>query len=1136
MRKKILSTLLMGALVTASMSTFTSCKDYDDDINNLQTQIDALTPLKTVKTELQTEIANLKKQLEAKDAQLQESITKLQAAGEAQAKQITEKVTKLAADVSGLEARVKTAEEALSKVNKALEGKASKDELKELAGKVAAVESSLVEHLKQIKDLKAGLDDVKTAQEGLKADIDEQKAALEGYKTRLEALEKQGVSEADFKKIYDKIDEAKKALEDRLSKVEADLAKKSKEFSTEIAQLKADAKALSDRVDEVNKNVNVLNVLLPTELRSIVFAPDSYYYGVEATKIQTLKFDAYTLTDVAWNVKESKGYTEAGRYDKKPGSRVLAFVANYHMNPSTAVIDPATAKVNVLSGDKEYENTRAAADAGLSVASWKVENGMLQVNLDVTNPEKIKSVKDDQMVTVFATQVTLPGMTLNKDQNLAERTITSDYATLYAESISDLKLAHRAGDDVPFLNVESPHKSVLGGPDKDHKHHQLLMQHAFEAGVSGTYAPQDSVNYNDSLDLRKLVEVHYKNAKGVTRLMTAEELEANGMKYKFEITALYYGDNKTSESAHAAINPKDGYTFRPQMPEYDKAHVGKQQAYGATQARATIGRTPLVRVSLVDKDGKVLDYGYIRIKITEKKNPAEIVSDKHVDYQGPNYNYSYNGECDDPATEWKYETKWIQTAYDLYNELNITREEFVANYGTSPVKDLTNGNLQQYKMSENGKTFEKMAEPIGQAYTRNETSAEDGTLTSILGWKLTPAEAKKLFVTEKKENVQIAVKYESKDKSKYPDVFVTFKTGKRTGEDSTPAGEVKLADNIISNYWYAANTSTPGTAEIHSNTMTPEDNPDGTAEKMETTFGDVFKGNKIGANLINVIKDLTADKEYAAANLKLSLVFDAANTGKEYKGIDGKTYVMSVSEDGKTLNAQIKGNQAKNPVATLDSPEDPSETMIAYQHNDYAHALLNYKDHNSLANDVVKAIIGIKAQNKCAKNLALTNNTFDVRFLRPINAKNANKTIVDASYVEMQKIKATDLLKFTDWRDAWNKEQAAGIGGEYEKYYGVTGVSIEGIEDGKSISLNPNVLTNLGQKDPKTFVPLGNVTKNIDFIYTKADGGTLTYKNLSATVQEFQIKIPVTVKYIWGYITENVTITVKKTANNAKKF
>lgn len=1103
----------MGALVTASMSTFTSCKDYDDDINNLQTQIDALTPLKTVKTELQSELANLQKQLEAKDAQLQEAITKLQTADADQTKQIT----KLAADVSGLEARVKTAEEALAKVNEALEGKASEAELKELAGKVAAVEGSLVEPLKQIKELKAGLDDVKTAQEGIKSDIQEQKDALEAYKTRLEALEKKGVSAADLKKIYDKIEEATKALDKKLSE--------------EIAQLKADAKSLSDKIDAVSTNVNVLNVLLPTELRSIVFAPDSYYYGIEATKIMTLKYNAYTLPAAVWNVKETKGYDKAERYGSKDGSRVLAFVANYHMNPSTAVIDPATAKVDVLSGDKEYIVARASK-AGLSVASWKVENGMLKVNLDVTHPEMIKSVMNDGMVTNFATQVTLPGMTLNKDKEVKERTITSDYATLYAESIKNLKLAHRAGDDVPFLGVESPHKSVLGGPDKDHKHHQLLMQHAFEAGVSGANAPQDYVNYNETLDLRKLVEVHYTNAKGENRWMSPDELEANGMKYKFEITALYLGENKTSESAHAAINPEDGYTFRPQMPDKE----GKQQAYGAEQARPTIGRTPLVRVSLIDKNGNVLDYGYIRIKITEKKDPAEIVPDKHFDYQGPDYNYSYNGECNEPAKEWKYETTWIQTEYDLYHMLGITREEFEANYGKSPVKDLTNGGLQQYKMSENGKTFEKMEEPIGQANTRNETSPEDGTLTSILYWKMTPAQAKEFFVTNKNANVQIAVKYESKDKSKLPDVFVTFTTGKRIGTDSTPAGEVKLADNIISNYWYAANTSTPGTAEIHSNTLTPEDNPGGTAEKMETTFGNVFNGNKIGATLINVVKDLTEGKEYAAAKLKISLVFDAANKGKEYKGIDGKTYVMSVSEDGKTLNAQIKGNQATQAVAKLTSPDDPSETMISYQHSDYAHALLNYKDHNSLANDVVKAIIGIKAQNKCAKELALTNNTFDVRFLRPINAKNANKEIVDASYTEMQTIKATELLKFTDWRDAWNKKPGASIGGAYETYYGVTGVSIEGITNGESISHNPNVLTNLGQSDPKTFVPLGEVTKNIDFVYTAADGGTLTYKNLAATVQEFQIKIPVTVKYFWGYITENVTITVKKTAGNAKKF
>ena len=41
MRKKYLSALLFGALLFASAGTFTSCKDYDDDINNLQSQITA---------------------------------------------------------------------------------------------------------------------------------------------------------------------------------------------------------------------------------------------------------------------------------------------------------------------------------------------------------------------------------------------------------------------------------------------------------------------------------------------------------------------------------------------------------------------------------------------------------------------------------------------------------------------------------------------------------------------------------------------------------------------------------------------------------------------------------------------------------------------------------------------------------------------------------------------------------------------------------------------------------------------------------------------------------------------------------------------------------------------------------------
>ncbi len=55
MKRKYFSALLMGALTIASVSTFTSCKDYDDDISGLQKQIDDLN--KIVK-DIQSQINN----------------------------------------------------------------------------------------------------------------------------------------------------------------------------------------------------------------------------------------------------------------------------------------------------------------------------------------------------------------------------------------------------------------------------------------------------------------------------------------------------------------------------------------------------------------------------------------------------------------------------------------------------------------------------------------------------------------------------------------------------------------------------------------------------------------------------------------------------------------------------------------------------------------------------------------------------------------------------------------------------------------------------------------------------------------------------------------------------------------------
>ena len=70
MKRKLFSAILFGALLTASTSGLTSCKDYDDDISNLQSQIDKLATAD---------------QLSAKVSEMQAAISAAQSAAEAKA-------------------------------------------------------------------------------------------------------------------------------------------------------------------------------------------------------------------------------------------------------------------------------------------------------------------------------------------------------------------------------------------------------------------------------------------------------------------------------------------------------------------------------------------------------------------------------------------------------------------------------------------------------------------------------------------------------------------------------------------------------------------------------------------------------------------------------------------------------------------------------------------------------------------------------------------------------------------------------------------------------------------------------------------------------------------------------------------
>ena len=66
MNKKFLSVILFSALMVGTAGTFTSCKDYDDDIKDLQGQLDkkaSLDELNSKVSTLETSIAEAKLKL-----------------------------------------------------------------------------------------------------------------------------------------------------------------------------------------------------------------------------------------------------------------------------------------------------------------------------------------------------------------------------------------------------------------------------------------------------------------------------------------------------------------------------------------------------------------------------------------------------------------------------------------------------------------------------------------------------------------------------------------------------------------------------------------------------------------------------------------------------------------------------------------------------------------------------------------------------------------------------------------------------------------------------------------------------------------------------------------------------------------
>ena len=188
MKRMFFSKLLMGALLVATVGTVVSCKDYDDDINNLQAQIDkraTITQLETLQGQLNSSIAAAQKKAdeayELADAavtfeEFETVIDSINKASAAAAKKTAEEI-KAAADAAA--AAQKTADEASAAAAEAQKSADNAQKTADNAQKTADNAQEGAENAQKAAEdaQKAATDAQKTADDAAAAAADAQKAA-----------------------------------------------------------------------------------------------------------------------------------------------------------------------------------------------------------------------------------------------------------------------------------------------------------------------------------------------------------------------------------------------------------------------------------------------------------------------------------------------------------------------------------------------------------------------------------------------------------------------------------------------------------------------------------------------------------------------------------------------------------------------------------------------------------------------------------------------------------------------------------------------------------------------------------------------------------------------------------------------
>lgn len=1154
MRKRtFINALLFGALIVAPASTFVSCSDYDDDIAGLRNDLDAtnqrLDELTNQKiAALEEELSNLQDAAdklntavaegdEATLAAAQELVNsakeELQAAIDSCKASCSEKIDDLiAADadlsqaINDVKAKVEDALTLANELGIELDGLQTtvntlSSQYSTLSDKLEEASQKIAENAAAIEAQKAALGD---SISDVRADMDKLEEDLAAQKAELEDLIAQEVA-----KVQENVD-------DLNTKVESIKA----EHDTQIQALQSDVDALEASLqttqadllalkDKLTKEVNVLSLLLGQELRSLVFKPTLYVDGVEAAEYGFVAYTAYTdwvenTADVAVNtttyhfpknVLPDGTKTTAGEYDP------VVYV-QYHMNPSSAQI--ADSALSFISRDAEFITRANESKAKPTVDGFTTENGILSVGMRVNG----SAIYQEPTTTASSTEATSTESSIFALQakvrkgEQGDTLITSDYAMLYATKITPNAIAFSS-------DVYTNKAKCAGKTSEIYTTLQDVMQNAPTLKVK--FDDQTGLNLADYLEMHYSWDTPTKNKADHASLAYADAAKY-GLSYKFDLVDYTEGDEKVSDSKYAIL--KDSVLV---AATYDAASGNTS----ATQGRDAIGREPLVRVTLVDGNGNVVLYGFLKVQIVEKvgntvTEPAAYTKD--VDVCEP---------IDLKVTD-------EQVAALVSAEVGMSADQFAEIYQLSMEVSATYA--QQYAPKD-------AEDPTLNEFTTATDAQAIGDVTPVtdaagnyLKWTI-PAEKQQAIYESDGHTATTYIAYVPKvANSGFAPIYVPLTV---TFNEKAEAGAIVATK--LDTYWkYGPDANSAGM-----NVLQPTDGQ--TTTNWITDVHQIWEGSKI-----------TVTEQYKDYQEHLRFYFLSSKFG-DYEltagWIDNGTVHYETEAYDKFTNTEYEPTANNERNHALDATKGVYKNTHLFCNGQEIAAInpvtgvIQMNNNSSVLKEIVNKYpsftqdapqaflnIGMYVYNNCDVVLPLTDDSkwFSEYILRPINVEGNNSgnfAFVDAKD-NGSTLNLGDVLDFSDWRNQPFKNGTDYSNVWYYAFYGIKSVTVD----------EAKITTNINSADNTTFRLLSEVAPQIDVTqtastfpadwtnvsgtdYNKASAGTqatwdairamfgtITYRNNGNPIGEGNVlRLPIIVEYDWGTLETTVDISIKTAYN-----